>query len=280
MTKILLIDVGNTFGKLVLYDFDTSSYSNLIRISLKNVQKQVETILESSTTVSTVLVSSTVPASYVEVKNATSKFHKVKTIKLDHTIILKRLPRFSVAYDVNKLGSDRLIVAAGAFTFMNDSKLNAEGGFEASIVVDAGTAVNVEVILRDKGYIGGSISPGFRLMKEALCSGTAQLPSGADSEVRAPPTVGTCTLECIASGVYSAVCGGVYDVVSRICCHGPLKDFNHVRVILTGGDCGCLLKHLKGNLESNVPNVKSVTSEPLYVLKSMQSIFAIPLPSS
>ena len=219
------------------------------------------------------------PSSYDEVKKAVSKFDKVKTIKLDHTIILKRLPGFSVAYDVNKLGSDRLIVAAGAFTSMNDAKLNVEN-FEASIVVDAGTAVNVEVILRDKGYIGGSISPGFRLMREALCSGTAQLPRGADSEVRAPPSVGTRTLECIASGVYSAVCGGVYDVVSRICCHGPLKDFKRVRVILTGGDCGCLLKHLKGNLESSVPNVKSVTSEPLYVLKSMQSIYAIQSSSS
>ena len=115
------------------------------------------------------------PSSYDEVKKAVSKFDKVKTIKLDHTIILKRLPGFSVAYDVNKLGSDRLIVAAGAFTFMNDAKLNVEN-FEASIVVDAGTAVNVEVILRDKGYIGGSISPGFRHMREALCSGTARTP--------------------------------------------------------------------------------------------------------
>ena len=269
--KVLLIDIGNTFGKLITYNYETSTYSAIIRTT--NVGEQVEEILSNLKSVSLVLVSSTVPKSYEDVRTAASKFDKVETIKLDHNIILKRLRTFSVAYDVNKLGSDRLIAAAGAFIFLNDSKRNAES-FEASIVVDAGTAVNVEVILRDKGYIGGSISPGFRLMREVLCSGTAQLPLGdVGAEMHAPKSVGTCTLECIASGVFSSVCGGVYDIVSRICRHGPLKDLDRVCVIITGGDCDCLLKHLKGDLENNISNVRLVTSQPLYILKSMRTIF-------
>ena len=59
MTKILLIDIGNTFGKLIVYDVDTSTYTNFIRISFKQVKKQVETILSKASTISDVVVSST-----------------------------------------------------------------------------------------------------------------------------------------------------------------------------------------------------------------------------
>ena len=59
MTKILLIDIGNTFGKLIVYDVDTSTYTNLIRISFKHVKKQVETILSKASMISDVVVSST-----------------------------------------------------------------------------------------------------------------------------------------------------------------------------------------------------------------------------
>jgi len=273
--RILCVDIGNTFGKLIIYDTKTRSYSNFTRT--KRIKQDVESIFRKSGEIQFVVVSSTVPVAYDQVESVANEF-KVDTMKLNHKIIIKWLPKFTVAYDVNKLGSDRLIAAGGAFMFLTDNELNAKDDHhvEAVIVVDAGTAVNVEVIRLDKGYIGGSISPGFRLMKSALSRGTAQLPCAKD-ELEVPKPVGTCTLECIASGVYSAVCGGVYNIVSRICRNGPLKDICNVQVVFTGGDCDVLLGHLKLDIERNVPNVKSVTSQPLYVLKSMCNIALLPI---
>ncbi len=263
--SLLFIDVGNTFAKCVEFSKSTCKYKNF-RI-YKDVNKLVEDFimwLTGERIVSEIIMSSTVPKSYLEVE-AVAKKYKINFHKMNYKMIHQIIPTFSVAYDVNKLGSDRLIAAAGAY-------LDSDH-FEATIVVDAGTAVNIEVIVQSKGYIGGSILPGFRLMRQALFRGTAQLPCITHDETSAPNPVGTCTLECISSGVYSAVCGGVYDVVFRTSQQGSLKDLSNIHLIFTGGDCDVLSNHLKKLIETNMPNVKSVSTDSMFVMRSMCKIF-------
>lgn len=67
------------------------------------------------------------------------------------------------------------------------------------VVVDFGTATNIEVIDRDGRFRGGVIAPGVQTSANALFTHGAQLP---DIALVAPPAViGTNTVEAIQSGI-------------------------------------------------------------------------------
>lgn len=71
-----------------------------------------------------------------------------------------------------------------------------------SIVVDFGTATNIDVIDERGYYIGGAIAPGIRISMDALTARAARL---ASIPLEAPATtIGRTTVEAVQSG---AVCG-------------------------------------------------------------------------
>ncbi|MFB6230846.1 MAG: type III pantothenate kinase [Salinibacter sp.] len=78
---------------------------------------------------------------------------------------------FELAYETpDTLGADRLAAAAAGWVHFGRDE------FRSVLVVDAGTAVNYEVIRRDGVYRGGAIGAGPALVRGALRRGTAQLP--------------------------------------------------------------------------------------------------------
>ena len=92
-------------------------------------------------------------------------------------------------YQSNTLGMDRLAAVVGANALLGSNVL----------VVDAGTCITFDYLDKDKRYLGGSISPGFKIKYEALHNFTANLPliNGID-EVN---LVGNNTKYSIRSGV-------------------------------------------------------------------------------
>lgn len=117
------------------------------------------------------------------------------------------------------VGPDRLANAVGAF--------DRHGG--DVIVVDFGTATNLDVVDDDGAYVGGVISPGVNLSLEALHSAAAALPH---VDVTMPERViGTNTIACIQSGIYWGYIGLIEGIVKRIRAERdrPLK------VVATGG---------------------------------------------
>ncbi len=88
-----------------------------------------------------------------------------------------------------QVGSDRIVIAVGALETY-DAPL---------ILLDFGTATTLEVIDRNRAYIGGCIIPGVRTALEGLISRTAQLPSIALDTPR--KVIGSNTVDCIRSGV-------------------------------------------------------------------------------
>lgn len=99
----------------------------------------------------------------------------------------------------------------------------------ACVVVSCGTAVTVDALTNDNHYLGGTILPGFHLMKEALALNTANLnvPSG---KVYPFPTT---TANAIASGMMDAVCGAVMMMHNRL--KNRIETGKPVDVVLTGG---------------------------------------------
>ncbi len=82
------------------------------------------------------------------------------------------------------------------------------------IVVDYGTATNLDVVAEDGAYVGGVIAPGVNLSLEALHAGAAALPH---VDITQPDKViGTNTVACIQSGIYWGYTGLVKELVQRV----------------------------------------------------------------
>jgi type III pantothenate kinase len=126
------------------------------------------------------------------------------------------------------LGTDRIAAAAGAVAL----------GHTDAIIVDAGTAVTVDV-LTSEGFLGGSIFPGLEMLTGSLHSRTASLPDiklGADP----PPTPGDDTVRAIASGAFWGFIGAAKELIERS--SRELKKSSPI--LLTGGNAEFLMPHL------------------------------------
>ena len=117
------------------------------------------------------------------------------------------------------VGSDRIVAAVGAL----------ENYKAPLILLDLGTASTIEVVDKDKNYIGGCIIPGARISLEALTSRTAQLP--AISLEKPEKVIGKNTIECMQSGIMYGTAAMVDGMIERV--EEELGD--RATVIATGG---------------------------------------------
>ena len=111
----------------------------------------------------------------------------------------------------------------------------------ATVVVNAGTAITIDVLDEKGSFLGGSIMPGLRLMRESLSSNTAQLTIG-DGVVQNFPNN---TQDAIATGNINAVAGAISIMLKRLekqCGWLP-------KLILSGGDANKIADALKLNLK-------------------------------
>lgn len=99
------------------------------------------------------------------------------------------------------------------------------------IVVDAGTALTIDIVDGSGTHGGGYILPGIGLMESALMRDThrVRFSDGADRTLRP----GQSTAQCVTSGVWLAGHSAVQAVVSR---------YTDYRVLITGGDAQALLQ--------------------------------------
>lgn len=118
----------------------------------------------------------------------------------------------------NEHGADRWFNVLGSRRFSQN----------ACVVVSCGTAVTIDVLTFNNHYLGGSIMPGFHLMRESLMQKTAQLQRPEGKHHFFPTT----TANAITTGMIDAVCGAL------ILMHERLKQRcapHAVDVMITGG---------------------------------------------
>jgi type III pantothenate kinase len=136
-----------------------------------------------------------------------------------------------------RVGTDRLLAAAAA------DRLRTPG--RAAIVVDAGSAITVDLVSADGAFEGGVILPGLRIMGQALDAQTDALPFVPGSLTEAPPpVVGKSTEAAIRSGMYWGAVGAVREVVSRMVKQLPTEP----ELFLAGGDAQHFAPYLDGQL--------------------------------
>ena len=121
----------------------------------------------------------------------------------------KQLPLRIRVDSPERVGTDRLLAAVAV------NRLRHNG--RAAVVVDAGSAITVDLVSADGVFEGGIILPGFGMTAKALACGTDLLPLVEQPvPVEAPPVLGKSTVGAIRSGLFWGSVGAVRELVSRI----------------------------------------------------------------
>ncbi len=124
------------------------------------------------------------------------------------------------------VGDDRLLNAAAAFDVLK----------QACVVVDAGTAVTVDLIDGQGTFHGGAIAPGAQLMLDSLAQRAAQLP---EVEFEAPShPIGHNTVEAMLCGVFYGLRGLVRELAEVYAEHAGF----YPMVVATGGNSPMLFQ--------------------------------------
>ena len=122
-----------------------------------------------------------------------------------------------------EVGADRIAHAVAAAAFYG----------APAIVVDFGTATNIDVVDETGAYVGGAIAPGVRISMDALVARAAQL---ASVPLEAPTrAIGRNTIEAVQNGLVVGTAAMAEGLVARIKAELGAPD---AYVIATGGLAG------------------------------------------
>ena len=240
--QYLLIDIGNSYIKSAVYQGDTL----LKRISIqKNEEEKIASIIANGR-IAAILISTSGKSSLEE--NLQINFPSIPVFHLNYT----QAKDLKLAYlQPENLGKDRIAAMLGAQNVRPEKNI---------CVVQAGTCLTIDLLLRDGKHLGGSISPGLRMRFNSMHQFTAKLPLSNENEILGP--FGNSTLSCLASGV-------IYGMVAEI--EFQFEAFKKqidqdIELILTGGDVNNLATRLK---HSNFVAPDLVFLGMLKVLKSL-----------
>jgi len=134
--------------------------------------------------------------------------------------------------NVTSLGVDRWAAVVAAYKRVNG----------AVLVVDAGSALTVDLVEVSGQHLGGYIIPGHKLMCASLLKETAAV---SFDEVFDHVGFGASTQQCVTGGVMTALVGAVQLSIQQ----ASMRIGNNLAVILTGGDAEILVPLLDCQVE-------------------------------
>lgn len=157
----------------------------------------------------------------------------------------QRLPLAVNVLEPDRVGIDRLLNAVA---------VNRLGGVQRpTIVIDAGTAITVDVVA-DGVFEGGAISPGLSISLAALHGGTSSLPKlSAENLNERPDPVGKSTEMAISAGVFWSFVGGVRQLIELQAASLDQRP----NIVVTGGGSEPLVSALNahGDAARRVPHL-------------------------
>lgn len=145
--------------------------------------------------------------------------------------LASKLP-FFVNYSSPSLGMDRLCNAA---------YLHAQVRTLHAVSIDIGTCIKFDLLHREKGYLGGSISPGIDLRYRALHQETGNLPLLSNKNTLA--LVGDSTETSMRSGVLNGMEAEIQGMIDRYS-----REYPDLTFFVTGGNAGIFEFHSKNNI--------------------------------
>ena len=224
----LVVDAGNTAVKIGVFDKDELIFQN--KLAAKDLQEQLKMLFDAYA------IEHTIVSSVSTLDKREVKFIKTQSqlLWLDAST---KVP-FTNRYQTPKtLGVDRLALTAAAV---------GEFPKQHVLVIDTGTCITYDFKNANEEYLGGAISPGMQMRYNAMHNQTANLPLLEPKAI--DDFVGDSTEEAMHVGVVEGVLGEISGMISKY----QVK-YEHLTVILTGGDAPFLAKRLKNTIFA-VPN--------------------------
>lgn len=150
------------------------------------------------------------------------------------TLTFRDLPIEVRTIAPERVGLDRLAAAVAANAIRTKDR--------PAIVVDAGSAITVDLVAADGAFEGGAILPGFHMSAEALY-GADLLPLALLAPNDQPPLpLGKDTAAAIRSGLFWGAVGSVRELIQRL----SIPFATAPQVFVTGGDLRQLADFLEG----------------------------------
>jgi len=192
-----------------------------------------------------------------------------------------RLP-FETCYAPGQAGIDRLANVAGGLEIARATGSSAG----MLVVIDAGSAVTIDIATSEGVHLGGYILPGANMQSHALNRRTASLPPvcfddaaepGVDarqSRVMNPPQPPRRTLDAIYYGILLGITGAVEKAVRQVKAVAASSDNAPVEaqsappmILVTGGNAELILDNLD---TENAQICPALTAQGLLVLARSQ----------
>ena len=223
----LIIDIGNSFAKLAVFQKDELIHSK--RVEKEGLEKNIFNISSNFPQIEAV-ISSNVSKTHFSLPPELSKRAEFFSLSAE-----TKLPFRNLYATPDTLGNDRKALVAAAAKFYSQENV---------LVIDAGTCITYDFKNSKNEYLGGGISPGLKMRFKALNTFTANLPLLEQQEQM--ELIGKSTVSSINSGV---VYGFLKEVDGIIDEYGSLQ--NNLVTIITGGDAEFLSVNLKNSIFAN-----------------------------
>ena len=263
MTRLLVIDIGNTNVSLGLFDYGDEKRGQLAhhwRIGTHREQTSDEVALTLSALfdhaergigeVTDMIISSVVPPLLPIWERVSAKLFDRPALIVGPGIRTGMPVRYE---NPREVGADRIVNSVAAFEMF--------GG--PVIAVDFGTATTFDCVSREGEYLGGAIFPGIHIAMEALFERASMLHR---VELARPKSViGKTTTGALQSGLLFGYAGVVDAMVERI----RAELGQDARVVATGG--------LANRVADETKSIERV--EPFLTLEGLRIIFEKNRPS-
>ncbi|OFX76277.1 MAG: hypothetical protein A2X12_07835 [Bacteroidetes bacterium GWE2_29_8] len=226
----LIIDEGNSFSKIAVYEFDNITYFKIA--DTKNICTIIEKLLKTR---------KIQKAIYSSVIKNNERAISILNNNLDTIIFNFSVP---VPIKINyltpqTLGLDRLAGVIGANNLFPKQNI---------LVIDAGTCIKYDFINNNSEYQGGSISPGLQIRFKSLNTFTEKLPL-IKSDFEIDYIIGNNTMNSLLSGVINGISFEINGFINYY------KDlYENLKIFCTGGDMIYFDKRIKNSIFAN-PNL-------------------------
>lgn len=238
----LVIDIGNTFSKLALFN-------NRALISVK----QISDI--SATDITQLLSDSKIDNAIISsVRADIDELEDILKSNTNYTHFTASTPSavFNQYKTPHTLGLDRYAAVIGAQAIHSNKNC---------LVIDAGTCITYDLVTSEKNYVGGSISPGINMRFKAMHSFTDKLPL-VEPAWLLEDDYGTDTLNSMRTGVQKGV---IFETLGFI--NNYYAKWPELTVILCGGDVNFFDTQLKNSIFAH-----ALKTEPNLVLIGLNEV--------
>ena len=205
----LVIDIGNTFIKLAVFEEDKL-------LELAQEEHLSSSIIEVF--FSNYKIKKGVFSSVREFGEAETLLKKYNFLRLTH---LTPLPLQNHYKTPETLGVDRVAAVIGAKSSFENTNL---------LVIDIGTCVTYDFISSKNEYLGGAIAPGFEMRFKALNHFTGKLPL-INFNKKELKLIGDTTESSIVSGVYNGMKNEIEGTINNY-----ISQYETLKIVVTGGD--------------------------------------------